>query len=202
MKRLCVALVLAAALFMVSCGGLNDQLTSEEVAEVMAIAGSQMGGSSGLASMVSPAGTDSRATFTSTMNITGPEGGSAVFSYSFSEDLSRMVGSITFSDFAIEYEDALYTLSGTYDLTYTYDYDIAESGFIYTLTHVSEGSIGIAKDNGAAYTYVIDTTSNTSMTMTTTDTGVMTVTMDVTVTGTIDGEDVSSTETITYTYSS
>jgi hypothetical protein len=128
----------------------------------MAIAGAQMYGTSA----ASEIGDLDRVSKNRNVSLTvnGPEGRSAVF-HLYSHSLTSYTGTIAFTNFVIEYEEAEYTLNGSYSLDFLGRWRSGDSIGV-TLTHVASGTVSIAKGSSAAYDYMVATTTNTTYSMT------------------------------------
>ncbi|HWR10735.1 MAG TPA: hypothetical protein VN445_02835 [Rectinemataceae bacterium] len=190
---LIILAALATCLFL-SCAS-NATASNEEATAVIAMAGGQLGPSvNERAISIKTLGDSGARAALYSSSIDGPKGGSAIFSYTLGA-LSPLTcsGSITYNDFAIEYEGSIYILNGNYNLDMTY----AVSGSSVSLTHSSSGNITIIKDGGPAKDFTIDTTSTSTASYVTAD-GATTIALHTVVTGTVNGESVNFTEDIVY----
>lgn len=189
-----IALAALAACLSLSCAA-NATASNEEASAVMAMAGAQLGQDAGAKAIArKELGAIASKDMSLTMVIDGPMGGTATFAYSIT-GISPMTfsGSITYSDFAIEYEGSTYILNGTYSLTMTYQAGLES----FSITQDSEGALAIVKDGGPAKDFAVDTTSTSTVSYSESG-GVTAIVLDTVVTGTINGEAINRSEHISF----
>jgi hypothetical protein len=191
-KSVTLLFVVLMALAVMSCAGPSTQVSTEDVSKALAAAGYYSNPQSTSSSVTS------RQT-ASTHSYTSPLGGSLVFEFTldFSGDAFVYDGTVTYNEFTVEDAETgdTYVIDGGLATvsTTTITGDLLDGDFTLSSETEQSGSISISKNGGASVEFEIDLTS----TSTTTVDSDGNVTVESTVTGTIGGETVDETITVT-----